>query len=120
MYHSVRYSVEGLDTSPDQMALDIIRKVGPRGHFLREKHTREYFRKLNFSDIVHVPDVAGTYRDPIEVARKTRLDFGESPPRTTQRNPTKGVDSYPCRSRARIKSAKVAPQKNNLDDLEKE
>ena len=70
MYHSVRYSAEGLDTSPDQMALDIIRKVGPRGHFLREKHTREYFRKLGFSDIVHVPDVAGTYRDPIEVARQ--------------------------------------------------
>jgi len=44
--------------------------VGPRGHFLREKHTREFFRKLNFSDVVYVPDTDGTYRDPLEVARE--------------------------------------------------
>jgi trimethylamine--corrinoid protein Co-methyltransferase len=50
------------------MALDIIQAVGPRGHFLREKHTRDYFRKLGFSEIVHVPAAGGSYRDPLEVA----------------------------------------------------
>jgi trimethylamine--corrinoid protein Co-methyltransferase len=70
LYNAVRNSVAGLDIDPGQMALDVIQKVGPRGHFLREKHTREYFRKLDFSVVVHVPDLDGTYRDPLEVARE--------------------------------------------------
>ncbi len=74
IYHNVRDSVAELDTSPDQMALDVIQAVGPRGHFLREKHTREYFRKLGFSDVLHIPDTGGSYRDPLEVARE-RTDW---------------------------------------------
>jgi trimethylamine:corrinoid methyltransferase-like protein len=74
IYHSVRNSVAGLDTSPGHMALDVVQKVGARGHFLREKHTREYFRKLSFSEVVHVPDTGGSYRDPLEVA-KERTDW---------------------------------------------
>jgi len=74
IYHNVRDSVEGLDTNPDQMALDVIQTVGPRGHFLREKHTREYFRKLGFSEVLHIPDTGGSYRDPLEVARE-RTDW---------------------------------------------
>jgi trimethylamine--corrinoid protein Co-methyltransferase len=74
LYHSVRDAVAGLDTSPSQMALDVIQTVGPRGHFLREKHTRDYFRKLGFSEVVHVPDTGGSYRDPLEVARE-RTDW---------------------------------------------
>lgn len=70
IYNNARDSVEGLNTSPDHMALDIIQKVGPRSHFLREKHTREHFRKTDFSEIVHVPDTSGRYRDPIEVAKE--------------------------------------------------
>ena len=70
IYRNVCDATAGLDTSPDQMALDVIQAVGPRGHFLREKHTREFFRKLNFSDVVYVPDTDGTYRDPLEVARE--------------------------------------------------
>lgn len=68
LYHSVRYSVSELDTSSEQMALDVIRSVGPRGHFLREKHTREHFRKFNFSEIVHVSKTGGGYHDPLERA----------------------------------------------------
>jgi trimethylamine--corrinoid protein Co-methyltransferase len=74
LYHSVRDAVAGLDTSPGQMALDVIQTVGPRGHFLRERHTRDYFRKLGFSEIVHVADTGGSYRDPLEVA-KERTDW---------------------------------------------
>jgi len=70
IYNNVRDSVAGLNTSPDYMALDIIQSVGPRGHFLREKHTRDYFRKLGFSGVVHVADTGGSYRDPLEVARE--------------------------------------------------
>jgi len=74
IYHGVREAVAGLDTSPDQMALDVIQAVGPRGHFLRERHTRDHFRKLGFSEVVYVPDVGGSYRDPLEVARE-RTDW---------------------------------------------
>jgi trimethylamine--corrinoid protein Co-methyltransferase len=70
LYYNVRDNVAKLNTSPDYMALDVIHKVGPRGHYLRERHTRDYFRKLNFSEIVHIPDVGGSYRDPFEVARE--------------------------------------------------
>ncbi|MBW8011541.1 MAG: hypothetical protein FVQ83_09935 [Chloroflexi bacterium] len=69
-YHSVRNSVGGLDTNPDQMALDVIQAVGQGGHFLRERHTRDYFRKLNFSEIVYIPETGGSYRDPLEVAKE--------------------------------------------------
>jgi trimethylamine--corrinoid protein Co-methyltransferase len=74
LYNSVRDAVAGLNTSPGHMALDVIQTVGPRGHFLREKHTRDYFRKLGFSEVVHVADTGGSYRDPLEVARE-RTDW---------------------------------------------
>jgi trimethylamine--corrinoid protein Co-methyltransferase len=70
LYHSTRQNAAKLNTNPEYMSLDVIQAVGPRGHFLREKHTREFYRKLDFSDIVQVPDIAGSYRNPIEVARE--------------------------------------------------
>ncbi|MFH2037828.1 MAG: trimethylamine methyltransferase family protein [Chloroflexota bacterium] len=70
LYHSTRDNAAKLNTNPEYMALDVIQAVGPRGHFLREKHTREFYRKLEFSDIVHVPEIAGSYRNPIEVAQE--------------------------------------------------
>jgi len=70
LYHSVRMNAAKLNTDPDHMALDVIQTVGPRGHYLKERHTRDYFRKLEFSDVVHVYDNAGGYRDPVEAARE--------------------------------------------------
>jgi trimethylamine--corrinoid protein Co-methyltransferase len=67
-YYGVQADLEALDTSPEYMALDVIDAVGPRGHFLRERHTREYFRKLRFSDVVNVPAKEEKYRDPLDVA----------------------------------------------------
>jgi trimethylamine--corrinoid protein Co-methyltransferase len=70
IYHRVRIDVAGLDTSPEALALDVIRDVGPRGHFLRERHTRDHVRQRAFSDLVAQPQPDGSYRDPIEVARE--------------------------------------------------
>ena len=70
LYYSVQEVAARLDTSSDQMALDVIDAVGPRGHFLRERHTRKYFRKLGFSEVVYIPAAGGKYRDPIEVAQE--------------------------------------------------
>jgi trimethylamine--corrinoid protein Co-methyltransferase len=70
LYHAVRADLAELDTSSDYMALEVIDAVGPRGHFLRERHTREYFRKLDFSEVQHIPAKEGEYRDVQEVARE--------------------------------------------------
>ncbi|MGC9318762.1 MAG: trimethylamine methyltransferase family protein [Armatimonadota bacterium] len=70
IYHRVRIDVAGLDTSSEALALDVIKDVGPRGHFLRESHTRDHVRQREFSDLVDQPQPDGSYRDPIEVARE--------------------------------------------------
>jgi trimethylamine--corrinoid protein Co-methyltransferase len=56
--------VEGITTDPDRLALDVISKVGPGGHFLAEKHTLKWFEKEQFmpSDVID--------RSTLEASRK--------------------------------------------------
>jgi len=68
IYHRIRIEAAGLDTSPEALALDVIKATGPRGAFLKQRHTREYMRKRVFSDLTMQPDKGGGYRDPAEVA----------------------------------------------------
>jgi trimethylamine--corrinoid protein Co-methyltransferase len=70
IYHQVRIAARGIDTSREAMALDVIKSVGPRGHFLKQKHTRKYMRELEFSDLSSQPTLEGRYREPVEVARQ--------------------------------------------------
>jgi trimethylamine--corrinoid protein Co-methyltransferase len=70
IYHQIRINAAGLDTSREQMALDIIKEIGPRGHYLSHRHTRKHLRHLQFSDITRQPGTDGRIRDPIEVARE--------------------------------------------------
>jgi trimethylamine--corrinoid protein Co-methyltransferase len=70
IYHTVRMEVAGVDTSREALALDVIKAVGPRGHFLFQDHTRKMFRELRFSELTGQPQQGGGYRDPIEVARE--------------------------------------------------
>jgi len=70
IYHRVRIDAAGLDTSRRALALDVIKAVGPRGHFLRQKHTRTHMRRREFSDLTSQPKDGGGYRDPIELARE--------------------------------------------------
>ncbi len=70
LYRRAQSDAAGLDTSPDHLALDVIHAVGPRGHYLRERHTRDFLRKTDFSDVVHITDEKGGYRDPFLVARQ--------------------------------------------------
>jgi trimethylamine--corrinoid protein Co-methyltransferase len=70
IYHRVRISLAGLDTSPEALALDVIREVGPRGHFLRQRHTRTHLRRRQFSDLAAQPLPEGGYRAPIKVAQE--------------------------------------------------
>jgi len=74
IYHQIRINAAGLDTSREEMALDIIKEVGPRGHYLSHRHTRTHMRRRQFSDITRQPGPDGRIRDPIEVARE-RTDW---------------------------------------------
>lgn len=46
IYHTHRNLAEGIKTSPDQIALDVIKAVGPGGHYLGQKHTRRAIRDI--------------------------------------------------------------------------
>jgi trimethylamine--corrinoid protein Co-methyltransferase len=70
IYHTVRVEAAGLDTGQEELALDVIKAVGPRGHFLGQRHTRQHMRKLEFSGLTAQLDDGGGYRDPIDVARE--------------------------------------------------
>ncbi len=70
LYHNVRAEAAGLDTSREEMALDVIQAVGPRGHYLGQRHTRDFMHKLEFSEVVYIPASDGGYRDSLEVARE--------------------------------------------------
>jgi trimethylamine--corrinoid protein Co-methyltransferase len=70
VYHHVRRDLAGLDLSPDELALDVIKAVGPRGHFLFQGHTRDHFRQRWFSDLTAQLAEGTGFRDPLEVARE--------------------------------------------------
>jgi len=70
LYNQVRVDARGLDTSREALALDVIKDVGPRGHFLRQKHTRQQLRKLEFSELTDQLSKDGGFRDPFDMARE--------------------------------------------------
>ncbi len=40
--------VQGIEVTDETLALDVIQKVGPGGHYLAEKHTLHHFKKEHF------------------------------------------------------------------------
>jgi len=70
IYHAVRANAAGLEINAETLALDVINAVGPRGHFLGERHTRTHMHNFEYSDVVFIPEKDGGYRDPIEIARE--------------------------------------------------
>jgi trimethylamine--corrinoid protein Co-methyltransferase len=45
----VRISVAPQDTGPDALAVDVVRKVGPGGHFLGQRHTTTHMKSFPIS-----------------------------------------------------------------------
>ena len=52
-YHTNRLLAAGVDTSSEALALDVIAAVGPGGHFLSQKHTREHMPALWMPPLSH-------------------------------------------------------------------
>jgi trimethylamine--corrinoid protein Co-methyltransferase len=70
IYHRIRMEAAGIDTSREALALDVIKAVGPRSHYLKQRHTRDNMRQRVLSDLANQSSPSGGMRDPIEVARE--------------------------------------------------
>lgn len=58
----------GFTFNAEDMALDVIADVGPRGHFLAQKHTRDHIRDFRLSPLLHQQGPDGERRDPRQAA----------------------------------------------------
>ena len=48
---SVHHYMQGIPVTDETLALDVIHRVGPGGHYLQEPHTMRHFKKVKYSDI---------------------------------------------------------------------
>jgi trimethylamine--corrinoid protein Co-methyltransferase len=76
IYHTQRNIVEGIDTSSDQLALDVIETVGPGGHFLSQKHTRRTIRDIWLPALTHPAPMFTTDKIP-GIRERARSTFKE-------------------------------------------
>jgi trimethylamine--corrinoid protein Co-methyltransferase len=74
IYHTHRSLVEGIDSSPDSLALDVIAAVGPGGHFLAQKHTRRAIRDIWLPELTH-PDPRMEAESTLEIRQRARAKF---------------------------------------------
>jgi len=70
LYNVARTALKGMEISPETLAVDVIAKVQPGGHFLGEKHTRKHMRAAMVRSNSQELDASGKYRDLVEVARE--------------------------------------------------
>jgi trimethylamine--corrinoid protein Co-methyltransferase len=74
IYHTHRVLAGGIDTSPSQMALDVIEAVGPGGHFLGQKHTRAAIRDIWLPTFTH-PDPRQDTGQSTDVRERAKATF---------------------------------------------
>ena len=60
--------LHGFEFDEADMALDVIAAVGPRSHFLKQKHTRQHIRDFRLSRLLGQKGPDGNLRDPRQVA----------------------------------------------------
>jgi trimethylamine--corrinoid protein Co-methyltransferase len=70
LYQRARAYLQRMDVNEETLALGPIHNVGPGGHFLGQKHTREHMRTSLVRGVTHQLDAHNKYRDPHEVARE--------------------------------------------------
>jgi trimethylamine--corrinoid protein Co-methyltransferase len=49
--HNVNQYMQGLPVTDETLAIDLIDRVGPGGHYLQEEHTMEHFREVRYSKL---------------------------------------------------------------------
>jgi trimethylamine---corrinoid protein Co-methyltransferase len=48
MYGAIKRILRGFEVNDDTLGVEVIEKIGPRGHFLGEAHTRKYMKTEHF------------------------------------------------------------------------
>ncbi len=74
IYHTNRILVEGIDTSIDQLALDVIEAVGPGGHYMAQKHTRRTIRDIWLPELTH-PAPSMSNQPAPDIRERARATF---------------------------------------------
>jgi len=74
IYHTHRKLAEGINTTPDELALDVIAAVGSGGHFLGQKHTRRKIRDIWLPKLTH-PDPAIDDQPSPDIRKRARATF---------------------------------------------
>lgn len=74
IYHMHRILAEGIDTSADGLALEVIARVGPRGHFLAEKHTRRHVRDIWIPGLSH-PRSPPDGQPVLDIRHRAKAEF---------------------------------------------
>jgi trimethylamine---corrinoid protein Co-methyltransferase len=64
-----------MEVNDETLAMDTIRNVGPGGHFLGQRHTRDHMKTLLTRGVTHQLDERNKYRDPQEYAREKVRDI---------------------------------------------
>ena len=59
-----------MEIDPETLAVDVVGKVQPGGHFLAQKHTRTHMRSALVRSNAQQLDANGKYRDLVECARE--------------------------------------------------
>jgi trimethylamine--corrinoid protein Co-methyltransferase len=70
LYQRARHYLKNLEVTPETLAVDVVKAVGPAGHFLAQKHTRQHMRTALKRAITHQLDDQNQYLDPAEYARQ--------------------------------------------------
>jgi len=83
----VMRAVAGIDVNEETLAFDIIKKVGPGGNYLSERHTRKHMRSEQFlSELSNKDDrpswEAGGSREIRARAAQKVTELLEKPPRS--------------------------------------
>jgi trimethylamine:corrinoid methyltransferase-like protein len=68
LYQRARYQLMALEVNEETLALDTVQAVGPGGHYLGQRHTRNHIRESLVRGITHQIGDDGKYRDPRQVA----------------------------------------------------
>jgi len=75
IYHTHRILLEGVDVGADSLAVDVIADVGPRGHFLAQKHTRRRVREIWIPELTHPrPSKDGEPLPDVRKRARAKLD----------------------------------------------
>ena len=72
----VRISIAPQDTSPEALAVDVVRKVGPGGHFLAQRHTVTHMKDFPITRFAGSSDALGGSEEasPYQRARSEARD----------------------------------------------